>query len=147
MNRPIRLIAVLAGLFLLSCSSFMGSDSSKEFVMTGDSRDPSAQGTAKVSITEDGNTQVKVEVKHLATPAKIHPAATTFVVWVEDKYNDTNPQNLGALKIDSDLNGKLTALTPLKSFDLFVTAEASPTATEPSNDPVLHTSVEMPPSK
>ena len=148
MNRPTRMLAVLAGIVLLSsCSMFNSNSSSKEFVMTGDPRDPSAQGTATVSTTDDGNTQVDVEVKHLASPAKISPEATTFVVWVKDNYNETNPQNLGALKIDSDLNGKLTALTPLKSFDIYVTAEASPTATEPSNDPVLRTSVEVPPSK
>lgn len=148
MNRPTRLIAVLAGIFLLSCSSIMKTtSSSKEFVMTGDPRDPSAQGTTKVSTTDDGNTQVNVEVKHLASPAKIDPDATTFVVWVKDNYNDSDPQNLGALKIDSDLNGKLEAVTPLKSFDLYVTAEPSPTATEPSNDPVLKTSIEVPPSK
>ena len=37
-------------------------------------------------------------------------------------------QNLGALKVDKNLNGKITAVTAMPSFDLFITCEETQTA-------------------
>jgi len=37
-------------------------------------------------------------------------------------------QNLGALHVDKDLDGTLKTVTPLRTFDVFITAESSPTA-------------------
>ena len=41
-------------------------------------------------------------------------------------------QNLGALIVNKHLNGKLTAITAMPSFDLFITSEQRQTVTVPS---------------
>ena len=144
MNRFTRMTAVgLFGLLMFGCSMFRG-DKTHELQMTGNPEFPAATGEAVVSTTDDGNTQINLEVKHLAPPEKINSGATAFVVWVRN--NDENfgePQNLGALKVDDDLSGSISAVTNLRSFDLYVTAEPTSSATSPTGDALLRTNVVM----
>lgn len=141
MNRFVTVI--LAGILSLSCSSMMGNGDTQELQLTGTPGLPSVQGSAKVSTTDDGNTQIDLNVKHLAPPEKVKVDATAFVVWVQDSNSGSQPDNLGALKVDKDLNGSMKALTSLRSFDLYVTAEPSATTDQPSGDALLRTNVEM----
>lgn len=141
MNRAV--IVILAGVLSLSCSSMMGNKDSRELQLTGSPSLSSAQGTAKVSTTDDGNTQIDLDVKHLSPPEKVNPGATAFVVWVKDVNSETNPHNLGALKVDENLNGSMKAVTSLRSFDLYVTAEPNATTDQPSGEQLLRTNVEM----
>lgn len=141
MNRAV--IVLLAGVLSLSCSSMMGNKDSRELQLTGSPSLSSAQGTAKVSTTDDGNTQIDLDVKHLAPPEKVNAGATAFVVWVKDVNSETNPHNLGALKVDENLNGSMKAVTSLRSFDLYVTAEPNATADQPTGEQLLRTNVEM----
>lgn len=85
---------------------------------------PAAQSSVKYSATKNDNTRIVLTVKHLAQPEKLIPPASVYVVWTRDT-RDGSTQNIGALKVDKDLNGELDAETPLHSFDLFITAEAS----------------------
>ena len=106
------------------------------------SRDiPAAQGTVVASRTDNDNTKLEVEVRHLAPPERVSPGATTYVVWVRAAGQDT-PQNLGALRVDEDLRGTLKTVTPLRSFDVFITAEPSPTTMEPTDDELLTANIE-----
>jgi outer membrane PBP1 activator LpoA protein len=141
MNRT--LAVILAGILSFSCSSMMGNGDSRELQLTGSPSLSSAQGTAKVSTTDDGNTQIDLEVKHLAPPEKVNTGATAFVVWVKDNNSETNPHNLGALRVDENLNGRMKAVTSLRSFDLYVTAEPNATTDQPSGEQLLRTNVEM----
>jgi outer membrane PBP1 activator LpoA protein len=141
MNRAVAII--LAGVLSLSCSSFMGNKESRELQLTGSPSLSSAQGTAKVSTTDDGNTQIDLDVKHLSPPEKVNAGATAFVVWVKDANTETNAHNLGALKVDENLNGSMKAITSLRSFDLYVTAEPNATTDAPSGEQLLRTNVEM----
>ena len=84
-----------------------------------------------------------LDVKHLAPPEKVIVGATAFVVWVKDANSETDPHNLGALKVDENLHGSMKAVTSLRSFDLYVTAEPSATTDQPSGEPLLRTNVEM----
>ena len=143
MNQSIRVTAVaLCGVLLMGCSMFRGGDS-HDFVMTGTPH-TAAAGAGKVTTTDDGNTQISLQVKHLPPPEKISSEATAFVVWVKnnDEYS-AEPQNLGALKVDEDLDGSITAVTNLRSFDLYVTAEATPRVTTPTGETLLRTNVVM----
>lgn len=141
MNRAVSVL--LAGVLSLSCSSMMGNKDSRELQLTGSPSLTSAEGTAKVSTTDDGNTQIDLDVKHLAPPEKVNTGATAFVVWVKDANSETDPHNLGALKVDKDLHGSMQAVTSLRSFDLYVTAEPSATINQPSGEQLLRTNVEM----
>ena len=61
------------------------------------------------------------------------------MVWVQP--SGGAPQNMGALKVDEDLRGTLATVTPLKSFDVFITLETSATVQEPSAENVLSASI------
>jgi hypothetical protein len=100
---------------------------------------PAAQGTVRATPGENGNTTLRVFVRHLAPPQKVRPDATTYVVWVQPAGGA--PQNMGALKVDDDLRGTLTTVTPLTSFEVFITVETSPKVQEPSAGNLLSASV------
>ena len=130
---------ILLGALSMSCL-FGGS---KDLHLTGSPDVPGAQGTAKVSTTDDGNTKIDLVVKHLAPPEDANTGATVYVVWVQGNDVGAAPQNLGALKVDSKLNGSMTAVTNLRSFDLYVTAETSQANTAPTGRSLLRTNVLM----
>jgi len=134
--------ATLISVLSASCS-LMGSGASRELRMTGSPDVPGAEGTATVSTTDDGNTKIDLVVKHLAPPENVNAGATVYVVWVTDSEYGAEPHNLGALKVDSDLNGRITAVTNMRSFELFVTAEPSQSTTMPTGTPLLKTNVVM----
>jgi hypothetical protein len=96
----------------------------------------------KISPQKDGNTNVKVEVQHLAPAALVNPEASTYVVWLRPTAGF--PQNLGVLKVNDKSKGELTTKTAFKSFDVMVTAETNPSATVPSNDRIMTASVVVP---
>ena len=75
-----------------------------------------------------------------APPEKVSSEATTYVVWVRPGAGGRS-QNLGALKVDGDLRGTLSTVTPMRSFDLFITAERSPTVSLPSARNLLSASI------
>lgn len=92
---------------------------------------PAAQGDARVRITQNGNTEVKLRISHLAPPGRIVSGAEVFVVWLRGQGPGDEVRNLGALKVNDKLNAKFTATTPMKSFDMFITCEQSQTVTLP----------------
>ena len=94
---------------------------------------PAAQGEVRLRTTRNGNVEIKLSVKHLAPPGRITPGAEVFVVWIRGLAAGSQAQNLGALKVDKNLSGKLTAPTAMSSFDLFLTCEQSQTATVPAS--------------
>jgi hypothetical protein len=102
---------------------------------------PAGKGTVRVSEDANKNTDLAIEVKHLAPPERISADAKTYVVWLTPIDQSTGPQNVGALSVDRSLNGKLQTSTPLRSFDLFVTAEPSATTSEPSGEKMFWTQV------
>jgi hypothetical protein len=101
---------------------------------------PAAEGTIKFSETDNGNTSIEVDVRHMASPEKVATGAMTYVLWARAAGAGI-PQNLGALQVDGDLRGTLKTVTPLRSFDVFITAEASPTTMAPINKQLLTASI------
>jgi hypothetical protein len=98
---------------------------------------PGAEGVVKLRQTSNGNTEIKLAVKHLAPPARIEPTSAVFVVWVRGLEAGGLPQNLGALRVNKNLSGKLKAVTPLREFDLFITCEGTQTVTAPTSTELL----------
>jgi hypothetical protein len=109
--------------------------------MVGSVDIPAAQGTVTATSTDNNNTAVVVDVHHLASPERVQPGATTYVVWARAAGREEY-QNLGALRVDSNLHGQLRTVTPLRSFDVIVTAEQSPTVTMPTSKRVLAATIE-----
>ena len=121
---------------LLTCSVVTGS-AAATLALGSSSQIPAAQGKAHLRNTENGNVEIKLNVKHLAPPGRISPGAEVFVEWARGLAPGNEAQNLGALKVDKNLNGKLTAITPMSSFDLFITCEQSQTAAFPATPELL----------
>ena len=104
-------------------------------------RIPAAQGKVKVKGEDNGNSRVRLQVKHLAPPGEIRADAQTYVVWIEPE-GSNKPQNVGALQVNDEREAELEATTPHKEFNLYVTAEPSPQAETPTGEHLLSTSVD-----
>jgi len=139
MNTHHFMIAMLsvAGLAVWACAG------PSQLRLTSSPDIPGAQSTAKVSTTGNGNTQIDLIVEHLASPELVDPGATIYVVWVRANTAEAQSQNLGALKVDDDEKGSISATTPLRSFDLYITAEASQLSSAPKGKTLLYTTVAM----
>lgn len=136
-----RLITVVTvGLLALSNFSCFGT---RKIQLTAVPEIPAAQSSVKVSLTDNGNTKIELSVQHMAPPERVSPGATIYVVWVRGNDSNSRSQNLGALKVDADLKASISAVTPLRDFELFVTAEPTQTGSEPSGRRLLYTSVSM----
>ena len=116
--------------------------STQTWTMSTTPREPAAQGKVMVEAGENGNHNVKVAVEHLAQPGKAFPGATTYVVWIVPQ--GAPPQNMGVLNVGEKLSGEFDTSTTYKEFDVLVTAEAEPTATTPSGNRVMSSSIHMP---
>lgn len=104
---------------------------------------PAARGEVKLDRTDQGNTKVEVTVKHLAEPAQVQQGATTYVVWAAPRDAFATPQSLGALRVGDDLEGKLETTTPLRAFDLFITAEPSASVPQPSGNRLMWSQIDL----
>lgn len=131
---------VLSLAALVGCSS-LGLGGNNSQAMHADTSVPAARGEVMAKEGDNGNTEMRVQVEHLAPPEAIVDDAKTYVVWAQDSENGERVQNLGALRVDEKLKGELRAVTPLKRFDIFITPEPVATADTPSGDRVLWTTV------
>lgn len=109
--------------------------------MAGSDQVPAARGSVQTSMNDSGNTNLRVEVQHLAQPSEIEDGAQSYVVWVEPLEGGGEPQNVGALVVGPDLSGSLETITPLKQFDVYITPEENSTASRPTGPKVLETTV------
>ena len=101
---------------------------------------PAAAG--RISYEHDRNRNIKLEIKtkHLAAPERLTPPKNSYVVWIQS--SDGQTQNAGVLKINSDLEGSFTTTTPVKAFDVLITAEDSPAVSQPSGPEIMHGSIQ-----
>lgn len=134
----IPILALLAA--ALTVSSCAGA---RQLQMTSSADIPAAASSVKVGTTDNGNTSIDLEVEHMASPDRVDPGATVYIVWVRGNEVDALPQNMGALRVDDHLKGSLSAVTPLRAFELYVTAESSQATTTPAGKTLLRTTVAM----
>lgn len=112
---------------------------SREDKLTSTGMTPAAQGKVITSNDRNGNTEVEVQVKHVASPHSLTPARQGYVVWVQPR--GMQPQMLGTLRINEDLEGSLKATTTYKDFDVLITAEDNLKPEAPSEAVILKGSV------
>jgi len=101
---------------------------------------PAAQGEVKATLGANGNTDVSIHVKHLALPSKVAPDATVYVVWI--RAIAATDQNVGALRLNSNLEGSLDTVTSHRSFRVSITPEQRSEVDQPTHDPVFTYDVE-----
>jgi hypothetical protein len=124
------LVLLLTGGLATACAA-------ATFPLGGSSEIPAAQGRVRLHTTRNGNVEIKLDVKHLALPGRITPGGNVFVVWVRGLAAGAEAQNLGALVVDKNLKGKVTAVTAMSSFDLFITCEQSQSVAVPATPELL----------
>jgi len=138
---------ILVGLVLGGCATTRemmgGANNGQTYTLNASPKVPAAAGHVSVSTEKDGNHTVAIDVEHMAEPQKVFEGASTYVVWLIAP--GSAPTNIGVLPVDKDLKGSLQTKTPFKTFDVEVTAEASPAATQPTDDNrVMSASVRLP---
>lgn len=96
---------------------------------------PGASGEAEIGRDKNGNSTVHLRVWHLAPPENLTPTARVYVVWVQA--GGAPAENKGVLKVNDDLQGEMRFLTAAREFEVFITAEITPSPAAPSAQPVL----------
>jgi hypothetical protein len=101
---------------------------------------PAAEGKVITDNDRNSNTKIEINVKHMATPQSLTPAKQAYLVWVQPRGKD--PELLGVLRVNEDLEGTLKATTPYKDFEVLITAEDNMRPEMPSSTVVLKGTVE-----
>ena len=95
-----------------------------------------AQAKIRVSVNKTGIRQVRVEMLHLAPPAKIDPANKVYMVWIAVPGQGVT--KAGYLDYsERRRRGVLVATTPHPKFEVIVTIEQNPSASEPGKAEIL----------
>jgi hypothetical protein len=128
---------IIGVMFALLCTAACAA---KTYHMTAASIVPGARGEVVIGHDKNGNTTLKIKVQHLANLENLTPRASAYVVWLRER--DGNAENKGQLKTDKNLNGSFKTVTPLKSFEVFVTAEQDARAESPSGAEVLRATIQ-----
>lgn len=104
---------------------------------------PAAAGNIDYLHDKNHNIKYHIETKHLARPDSLTPAKNAYVVWIQPRGKD--PINAGVLTVDDKLTGSFRGTTPYQTFDVFITAEDSPSADHPSGTPLMKATVQAQP--
>jgi hypothetical protein len=113
----------------------------KDIPLVASSWVPAATGKVSYEHDRNGNVRFTISTKHLAVPERLTPAKNSYIVWI--KTPDGQTQNAGLLKVNDDLEGSFSTTTPAKGFDILITAEDSPTASQPTGPDVMHGSIQV----
>jgi hypothetical protein len=92
--------------------------------------------TARVELTYDRNNTLEVKLSGVPEPAALNPGYTRYVLWAATP-DRLHVVNVGQLRVDEEMNAELNTLTPLRSFILFITAEAAGDVMTPGPDVVF----------
>ncbi len=133
--RQAKFALLIAIAFLLTTVAW-----SREDKLTNTGVAPAAAGKVITGTDRNGNTEVEVQVKHVANPHSLTPPRQSYLVWVQPR--GMQPQLLGALRVNEDLEGTLKATTTYKDFDVLITAEDNMKPETPSATVILKGSVE-----
>lgn len=101
---------------------------------------PAAEGKVITGTDRNGNTDIEVQVKHLAAADKLTPPKQMYLVWIQARGKE--PELLGVLRVNENLEGSLKSSTPYKTFDILLTAEDTAQPQLPSETVVLKGTVE-----
>lgn len=115
--------SIVATLFMAGCAT--------NEKIVGTQAAPGAEGKITAGKVAGDNTELKVEVEHLAKPDRVLAGATNYIVWVQPEGTST-VQNVGVLNVDDDLEGEYQTTVPYKDFRVMVTPEIQGNASYPT---------------
>ena len=111
----------------------------KKYPLTPATIVPGAGGDLNTGTDKNGNTEIKIKVRHLSKPEGLSPEEQVYMVWLQQ--TGGSPENARLLKVNTKLEGTFETTTPYKGFDVIITAEDDPTVKTPSGPEVLRASV------
>ncbi len=103
---------------------------------------PAAKGSVKVTMDNNKNYIIKIEVSDLAEVERVQPSKNTYVVWMET--DQGNSENLGQLNSSTSFlskrhNASLETASSYKPVKIFITTEEGVNTQHPGNLVVLTT--------
>ena len=129
-------IALLGG---AAVSTGCGGGSS--YSVIGTPRAPDADGQVSLEGIEGGNRLVKIQLQHVPPPSRLGPGLTVYVVWFTA--NGQAPVKAGLLAFDEgSRKGNLVATTPLRNFQLRITAERAQDVASPGETTILERQIQ-----
>jgi len=129
--------SVKAGLVALLMVPLLLTSCATSYEMKRAEMVPAAEGSIEAKLGDNQNVELQLVVDHLAPPDRIAPGASVYIAWATPAAEGSVAQNIGALRLDEKLKGKLKTVTPHKDFNLTITPEPSATASEPTGPVVL----------
>ena len=121
-------LALTAAALILGCAS-------QQRTIRGTPVSPDSIGEVRTAAGPNDQTQLTVTVYNLPKPQIVAHDATMYIAWAKPSKESGQPQKLGQLTVDEGV-GTLQATTPLREFQLIVTAEP-PDSSGMSGEPVL----------
>jgi len=109
-------LVLTAAAMLLGCSS-------QQHTLRGTPVSPDSVAEVHASAGASDQTQLTVKVYNLPKPQLVASEATMYIAWAKTSKESGQPQRLGQLTVDEGEVGTLQATTPLREFDLIITAE------------------------
>jgi len=125
------MLRTLTSLVLLSSFLVLGAcGGPTEYALVGSARAAGSDGTVTIDADEFGNFELEVEIEHLPPPQRLGDGLVAYVVWIIPAGHPA--QRAGVLAYDEDdRSGHFRTHTNSSDFTLRITAERSPTATDP----------------
>ena len=109
--------ALAAAALLLGCAT-------KQPSLRGTPASPDSVGEVRTAPAPNDQTQLTVTVYNLPKPQIVAHDATMYIAWAKPSKESGQPQKLGQLSVDEGEVGTMQVTTPLRDFDLIITAEA-----------------------
>lgn len=120
MKRFNLLLASLLALLITSCAT-TGKFPVSEVI-------PAADIDLKVKEDRNENYKISINAKHIASPDRLNPPASYYVVWV-DTYDGY--KNVGQLRSKNAKRAELQTLSPFEFNEILITAETNGDASYP----------------
>jgi len=127
------MLRTIASLLLIASLSLLGAcGGPTEYALVGSARAAGSDGTVKIEADEYGNYELEIEIEHLPPPDRLGDGLVAYVVWVVPAGHAA--ERAGVLAYDEDdRTGHFRTHTNHRDFTLRITAERSPTASNPGD--------------
>lgn len=100
---------------------------------------PAAEIDLKVKEDKNENYRISINARHIASPDRLTPPASYYVVWV-DTYDGY--KNVGQLRSKNAKKAELQTLSPFQFSEILITAETNGDASYPEGMVISRTTFE-----
>lgn len=134
MKLPTKVLIAALAIFLAACAS------TTRFPISNVA--PAAEIKAKTKVDKNNNNVVTVNAKNLASPDRVDPTSTAYVIWANTEENELI--NLGQLRNENAQTATLTTLTPYNINEIIITAEPQGSVSTPSGTEISRVTLNDP---